>query len=171
MGGEMVTANNYWLAIMLVLDTWSVLPDVQKFPYEYGFFEMCAFLVLISKKIRILYRIFIIIYVLSLQSTFNCKENYFPWFYQSSNVLSLVHTCRQNPWLSTDKSPILSVDCCGTNLTWFRTFCSSSTPATCLRTIAELCLKTQVRDFIYKCVLSLVTGLSLYRKKPRLLYI
>ncbi len=30
--------------------------------------------------------------------------------------LHLVHICRQNPQLSIDKSPILSVDCCGTKI-------------------------------------------------------
>ncbi len=67
--------------------------------------------------------------------------------------LCLVHTCKQNPRLFVDKSPILSVDCCRTNPTWCGIFCHPSTPATCL--IAELCLKTQVRDFVCKCVLGL----------------
>ncbi len=71
------------------------------------------------------------------------------------SVFGLVHTCRQNPRLSIDKLPILSVDCCGTNLTWSGTFCHASTHATCLWTIAELCLYTQVCDFVYECVPSL----------------
>ncbi len=28
----------------------AVLPDIQKFPYKYGFFEICEFLIQISKK-------------------------------------------------------------------------------------------------------------------------
>ncbi len=75
--------------------------------------------------------------------------------YHALRSLGFVHTCRQKPQLSIDKSPILSVDCCRTNLTWFRNFCPTSQPATCLRTIAELCPKTQVRNFAYKCVLNL----------------
>ncbi len=76
-------------------------------------------------------------------------------YFQYSGLSGLVHTCRQNPRLSTDKLRILSVDCCGTNPTWSGTFCHASTPATCPWTIAELCLHTQVRDFVYKCVLNL----------------
>ncbi len=58
----------------------------------------------------------------------------------SRYLLGLVHTCGQNLRLSIDKSPILSVDCCGTNPTLYRTFCHRSTPATCLWTVAELFL-------------------------------
>ncbi len=84
----------------------------------------------------------------------------------------LVHTCRQNPRLSIDKSPILSIDCCGTNSTWSRTFCHLSIPATCLWTIAELFLQTEVRDFVYKCVLSLKPAIHLssnWRKREKML--
>ncbi len=65
-------------------------------------------------------------------------------------LYGLVHTYRQNPWLSIDKSPILSVDCFGTNATWSGTFCQASTLATCPWTIAELCLWIQVCDFVYR---------------------
>ncbi len=74
-------------------------------------------------------------------------NNFYPKFESHSRTVSflgLVHTCRQNPWLSVDKSPILPVDCCGTNPTWSETFYHESTPATCLWTIAELCQWTQV---------------------------
>ncbi len=47
---------------------------------------------------------------------------------------------RPSIYTLVDKSPIFSVDCCGTNPTWSGTFCHTSTSATCLWTIAELCL-------------------------------
>ncbi len=77
-------------------------------------------------------------------------------FHRVSTTLGLVHTCRQNLRLTEDKSPILSVDCCGTNPTWSGIFCRASTPATCLWTIAELSPWTEVHNFVYNyCVLSL----------------
>ncbi len=57
-----------------------------------------------------------------------------------NSFLSLVHTCGQNSRLSIKKFSTLSIDCRGTNPTWSRTFCHTSTPATCLWTIAEVCL-------------------------------
>ncbi len=61
----------------------------------------------------------------------------------------------QNLRLSMDKSSILFLDCCGTSPTWSRILYHAPTPATCLWTIAELYLLTQVRNFVYKSVLSL----------------
>ncbi len=54
-----------------------VLPDVWKFPYKYGFFKMWGFLAGIFKKYGFYMEFLLLITILSLLFTFNCKENYF----------------------------------------------------------------------------------------------
>ncbi len=66
-----------------------------------------------------------------------------------------------------DKSPILFLDYCGTSPTSTRTFYHASTPATCLWTIAELYLLTQVCNFVYKRVRSL-SGALVYTRFKRI---
>ncbi len=48
----------------------------------------------------------------------------------------------------------MCIDCCRISPIWSRTFCHLPTPATCLWII-------QVRDFVYKCVLSLTLNLQM----------
>ncbi len=71
------------------------------------------------------------------------------WFFSmgSCRTSDLFPTCQ---WtiaeLCGHKFAILSVDSCGTKLTWFRTFCPASTPATCLWTIAEVVYRHKFGD-------------------------
>ncbi len=83
----------------------------------------------------------------------------------------LEHTCRQNPRLSIDKSSILHIDCCEQiqhNLELF---------VTCphLQLVYEQSQnfrpQTQVRDFVYKCVLNLKILQGIFTKLIRALYL
>ncbi len=66
---------------MLSNKFYAVLPDVQKVPYKHKFFEMCRFLVQISKKYGFYMEFLLLFTILSLLFTFNCKGNYFAWFF------------------------------------------------------------------------------------------